>query len=138
MKLTGLFLATAAAAAAITAAPTASASVTTWDACPQGEFCLFENTDGAGRYATFKNGHKYLDQMGFEDKASSVWNRYVNPICLYEHGGYGGRSIIIKKGGKGNLNGTVNGFYWNDKVSSTQSARWSAPPRNPAAGQWVC
>ena len=60
MKLTALSLAAFAAAAfTLTTAPGASAGATGWDACPQGEFCLFENVDGAGDSSEFGLSRKF-------------------------------------------------------------------------------
>ncbi len=122
--------------------PTARAD---WDDCEKGSFCVFEHTNGSGRFIGFDEG---TDDLGdrevfggrMNDKTSAVWNRDVDPWCIFEHEDRGGHYVMVRPGYKGRINHlrSRDGFRWNDKVSSVRKARLITPPRNPGAAHWSC
>ncbi len=116
--------------------------------CDKGEFCIFEHRDGSGRHASFDKGTDNLAAPEvfkgvLNDKASAVWNRDVDPWCIYEHADTRsdrGHTAMVPKGFKGSIAGlrTRDGFRWNDKISAVRKAHYVSPPRNPAASHFEC
>lgn len=104
-----------------------------FDRCPDGAFCLFEHSDGTGKFVWFtRGGHKKLQDIGggFNDMASAVWNRSPNIWCIYEHNGRGGASTpyypwrppAYYRGQIDNL--SDEGGWWNERASSALLGYW--------------
>lgn len=87
--------------------------------CPVGYICLFENSNGTGRFWHFASGSKNLKKQHFNDQASFIWNRssldfeLFNSLYCRDWGGY----LTVHPGGWDNLALAFDGD-WNDRISS--------------------
>lgn len=123
---------------------------TPWAGCDSGEFCIYEHSNGTGYYASFDRGTDNLNDpkvfgRKLNDKTSAVWNRDVDPWCIYENATTNpdpGHIVMIRPGFKGSISRLVarddRRFHWNDKVSRVRKARYVAPPLVPAAAHFEC
>ncbi|NBH12453.1 peptidase inhibitor family I36 protein [Amycolatopsis sp. SID8362] len=118
----GLALIPLAVPAAAQAQPAGTAGTESFNDCPAGYFCVWENADGTGRRAQFQLGSPNLvAPVGgyiYNDKISSVSNRTSRIWCLYEDSDYQGNSLRIGVGWKGPIGPRYN---FNDKVSSLRA-----------------
>ena len=61
-----------------------------------------------------------VSTLAFMDGAAAQYGGGPRGCVMYEHNGFGGRSISIRPGGAVSFRG---GEFWNDRVSSTRAAR---------------
>jgi Peptidase inhibitor family I36 len=115
------------AAIALAAALTSSASARTFaqaqKMCKNGSVCLFEHRNFDGKMVTLTNDAPYLDQLRFEDKASSYINDSDTARCMYETGNYDGQRFYVPSKGHGAWYDTSLG-YWTDRISAVSYMRW--------------
>ncbi|GLY41654.1 hypothetical protein Amsp01_076770 [Amycolatopsis sp. NBRC 101858] len=124
------------AALAVVAAPAAAsedavtmgfATVSSWDACPEGRFCAWENADATGHWAYFKTEDedltKPINGYVFNDKFKYAYNRSGSLFGLYENIHYddNGRHLLIASGWRGPLAPKYN------FAGITSSLRWLVP-----------
>ncbi len=114
-RLAAVLLAPAAAltlAAAPASAETSGyATVSSWQDCPAGWFCAWENADATGHWARFQDGSsdltKAINGYVFNDKFQYAYNRTNNVWALYENIGYNyyqaGRKLLIGRDWRGPL-----------------------------------
>ena len=111
MKNTKLITRVAGTALAVTAvvgtvaatAPEASAA-SGFARCPKGYFCVFDNANGTGRMAYFKNGDYNLGAApgpsGMNNTIASAWNRSGKTFRLWGKPGYKGLVLTAKPGSR--------------------------------------
>lgn len=125
-RFTGLCAALGlAAVGTIAATPTAQASTTTITAyqdCPVGWFCVWEDAGGWGRMARFQMGSDDLRDFDLNDQISSVWNRTGGKFCTW---------LNINRDGAvwpvGNWQGNTSQYNRNDNISSVWVPTAAAP-----------
>lgn len=89
-----------------------SASVMSWEQCTvTSNFCLWQHINAGG--ANFFTGRTLDSLEGFNNQASSFWNRTNWFWCVYEKTNQGGGAMRISPQQRGNFNS-----YWNDNVES--------------------
>ncbi|SEF36061.1 Peptidase inhibitor family I36 [Amycolatopsis pretoriensis] len=99
------------AATPASAATSGFATVSSWQDCPEGWFCAWENADATGHWARFQDGSsdltKAINGYVFNDKFQYAYNRTGNVWALYENIGYNyyqpGRKLLIGRGWRGPL-----------------------------------
>ncbi|WP_407560286.1 peptidase inhibitor family I36 protein [Streptomyces sp. 184] len=106
-------LVTAAAAAALLAAPGASAQAQAdgYDRCPADHYCLFSGLDGTGEMAAIQSDTPNLAAIGMDDRAKSDWNRTGYRINLWSDADYAGCMAVTSPGGKGNFFSSFRDFF---------------------------
>lgn len=62
------------------------------DACPSGSFCMWEHEDFNGKMGKLGSSHTNLHNLGWGDRASSVWNRSSKIVRIYRDTNYQGKS----------------------------------------------
>jgi hypothetical protein len=103
------------------------ATVSSWDACPEGRFCAWENDDATGHWAYFKTGAedltKPINGYVFNDKFKYAYNRSGSLFGLYENIHYDdkGRHLLVASGWRGPLEPKY------DFAGITSSLRWLVP-----------
>lgn len=98
------------AAAPASAATSGYATTSSWEDCPAGWFCAWENADATGHWARFQQGSpdltKAINGYVFNDKFQYAYNRTNNLWGLYENINYergGGRQLLIARNWRGPL-----------------------------------
>ncbi|SFJ01300.1 peptidase inhibitor family I36 protein [Amycolatopsis sacchari] len=94
MASAGIALATAAAATVAMATP-ASAS---YDQCPDGWFCMWENNAYTGYFYGLLNADSPNFGNDFNDKMTSYWNRSPDRWLVFSDSSYGGVCMTIEPG----------------------------------------
>lgn len=120
--LAGIFTASA---LTLVVTPTASAS---YSQCPAGYFCMWENSSYTGMF--YASPGSVSNVGGFNDKATSFWNRTNTWVTAYANSNYGTYSECSMGGclgtgcaafGPGSSSAAIpssSGISFNDKVSS--------------------
>ncbi|MEA5365798.1 peptidase inhibitor family I36 protein [Amycolatopsis sp., V23-08] len=121
------------AAMAMTVAPASAATtgistVSSWEDCPAGWFCAWENADATGHWARFQQGSpdltKAINGYVFNDKFQYAYNNTGSLWGLYENIEYDdihGRYLLIKSGWRGPLAPKYN------FAKLTSSLSWLVP-----------
>lgn len=96
----------------------ADIGIASWEQCgASSNFCLWEHAEGTG--GNFFTGRDVANLEGFDNLATSYWNRTNWVWCVYERTDFGGGALRIAEQERGHFTG-----FWNDNVSSV-SRRWS-------------
>ncbi len=73
--------------------------------CRAGWFCVWQPNDGTGEWVETRRAQPDLtlpiDGYVFNDQVSLLWNRTNVEWSVHEHGGYGGRRLVIAPGWRG-------------------------------------
>ncbi|NYV73033.1 peptidase inhibitor family I36 protein [Streptomyces sp. UH6] len=90
---------------AATAQPSTPGSRAAAFGCPEGFVCLWEHANGKGKVYRFQWGATDLDDLGFDNTASSWSNnrRKEKAWCLYPEAHYRGTPLRLGSGKSGNF-----------------------------------
>jgi len=87
--------------AALVATP--NAALANYDECPQGNICFFDGHDGTGAMLPLPPVQRTHIGDGWNDRASSVWNRSGDVLCIWTDVDYSGLHYLIGAGQKQEL-----------------------------------
>ena len=100
---------------------------------PAGYLTLFEDQLQGGNQRSFSVTHPKLKNAGFNDKASSVYNRSTTAWVVYEDTNYSGDNFCVQPGQDiEDLHGAP--WFFGDKISSvvnTQMPDCGGLPQRP-------
>lgn len=88
-------------------------SITAYQDCPVGWFCVWEDAGGWGRMARFQTGSDDLRDFNLNDQISSVWNRTGKTFCTWLNINRDGATWPV-----GNWQGNTSQYNRNDNISS--------------------
>ena len=87
---------TALAAAGIAGTP--EAALADYNACPTGSICFFDGHGGAGAMIPVAPIEEPVMPAGWNDRASSLWNRSDASVCVWTDAGWYGYHYNIPPG----------------------------------------
>ncbi|ALC26734.1 peptidase inhibitor family I36 protein [Streptomyces bacillaris] len=96
-------------AAALTAPPAAADS----DQCPNGSFCVWEQSSYRGDFRHYTGSNPNVGNY-MNDRMTSYWNRTGRTVSVYEHSNYVGCMFSIAPGGSE----AAVASHFNDKMTS--------------------
>jgi hypothetical protein len=96
----------------------AQASALDWTQCPVGYLCVWTDANGQGRFAQFRSGSRFIDEISgynFDNKISSLKNRTDQYWCVYDDVNYYNPKLEIWP--QENI-ARLSSVGWNDRISS--------------------